>query len=104
MEVDVAIFFFEDRRQGVFGVVLRDRNDQPGFGAREGFDEKFGAQLGEAWREGFGGVVVADGHLGLQEHVAGIEASIDLHRRDAGDGFAHGDGPLDGRGAAIFRQ
>ena len=40
----------------------------------------------------------------LQKDVAGIEAGVDAHRGDAGDGFAARDGPLNRRGTAVFRK
>ena len=54
--------------------------------------------------EGFGGVVGRDWEFLLEEDVAGVESGVDAHGGDAGDGLAVGDGPLDGRGAAIFRE
>ena len=40
----------------------------------------------------------------FEQHVAGVEPGVDAHGRNAGARFAIGDGPLDGRRAAIFRQ
>ena len=58
----------------------------------------------KAWGEGLGGVVGRDGEFLLEEDVAGIEAGVDAHGGDAGDGFTVRDRPLDGCGAAIFRE
>jgi hypothetical protein len=38
----------------------------------------------------------------LQEDVACVQAGIQAHRGVAGDGFAVGDCPLNGSGAAVF--
>ena len=40
----------------------------------------------------------------MQQDVAGVEAGVDAHGGDAGDGFAVRDRPLNRRGAAIFRE
>ncbi len=40
----------------------------------------------------------------LLEDVAGVEAGVDAHGGDAGDGFSVCDRPLDGRCAAVFRE
>ena len=99
-----AVFFFQDWGEGGLRVVLRARMNGAGLQAAQGFDHEIGADGGEARGEGFGGVVGGDGKFLLQEDVAGVEAGVDAHGGDAGDGFAVGDGPLNRRGAAIFRE
>ena len=72
--------------------------------AAQSFDHEIGADRSQARGEGFGGVVGGDCKFLLEEDVAGVEAGIDAHGGDAGDGLTVGDGPLDGSGAAIFRE
>ena len=70
--------------------------------ATEGFNHQVGANCGQVWREGFGGVVGRDWQLTLKEDVAGVESGVDAHGGHAGDGFALRNRPLDGGCAAIF--
>ena len=46
----------------------------------------------------------ADRRSPMQQHVARIQARVDSHDSDPGLAFAVGNGPLDRRGAAIFRK
>ena len=72
--------------------------------AAQSLDHEIGADRSEARSEGFGGVVGGDRKFLLEEDVAGVEAGVDAHGGDAGDGFAVCDGPLNRSGAAIFRE
>ncbi len=45
-----------------------------------------------------------DREFALEEDIASVEAGVDAHGGDAGDGFAVCDGPLNGRGATVFRE
>ena len=72
--------------------------------ATQGFNHEIGAGCGEFRGKGFGSVVGRDGEFLLQEDVAGIESGVDAHAGVAGDRFAIRDGPLDGCGAAVFRE
>ena len=72
--------------------------------AGEGLDHQRGADGGEAFEEVGGGLFGGDGDGLGEQHGAGVEARVEAHGGDAGVGFAVGDGPLDGRGAAVLRQ
>jgi len=63
-----------------------------------------GAKRGEARGESFRSVVRRNGKLLPEEDVASVEAGINAHGGDSGDGFAVRNGPLDRRGAPVFRQ
>ncbi len=102
--VDAAVFFFQKRSIGGVGVILRARGkfsagDAPqcfGHERRAGFRHALGQLRGSFLRRNL--------DFFLQEHVAGVHASIDAHGGEAGGGFAVGDGPVDGRSAAIFGE
>ncbi len=100
--IDEAVFFLEDGRVGGLGGVLGFGNDE--FDAGEGFDQEIGAHGREAGAKFDSGLLRPDFGFGFEEHIAGVEASIDAHGGDTGERFAVDDGPLDGRGAAIFGQ
>lgn len=51
-----------------------------------------------------GGLLRADGHGALQQHVAGVQSRVHLHDGHAGLGVARLDGALDGRRATPARQ
>ncbi len=99
-----AVFFLQDRGESGLRVVLGARMNGTCLQAAQRLDHEIGADGGQARSESLGGIVGRDGEFLLQQDVAGVEAGVDAHGGDAGDGFAVCDGPLDGRGAAIFRE
>ena len=72
--------------------------------AGERFHQQIRAHRGQACAEFDGVLVRPDLGLGLQEHVAGIEAGVDAHGGDAGARLAVEDGPLNGPRPAVLRQ
>ena len=103
-KVHQAIFFLQDGREAGLRVVLWARLNAAGLELSQSLDDEFGANDGQAWSQGFGGIIGRDGEFLLKQDVAGVEAGVDTHGGDPGDGFAVGDGPLDGRGTPIFRE
>ena len=72
----------------------------PGLEPGQGLDHHFRAQGREFVVQGPGRGVGGDRDLAGQQHRTGIHAFVDLHDRDAGDGVAFQDRPLDRGGAA----
>src|ERR1700680_4137344 len=97
-----SIFSFQNRGEACLRAVLWAGFNAAGLESTQGFDNQAGAAGGEARCQSFGGVVGRDGEVLLEEDVAGIESGVKTHGGDTGDGFAVGDRPLDGRGAAVF--
>ena len=85
---------------------MRLRRDGAGGEAVQGLHHELRADVGRGARKTIeGGLVAVRWECSVREqHGAGVQAFVDAHGGDAGDRFAVGDGPLDGRGAAIFRQ
>ena len=103
-KIHQAIFLFKNWSESGLRVVLRTRLNHLGLQAVQGIHDKIGADGGEAWSKSFGGVVGHDREFLLKKNVTSVEAGIDPHGGDAGDGLAIRDGPLDRRGATIFRE
>lgn len=85
-------------------VILWRRVERSCAEAKEGFDHERCTEFGEAGgklRRGFGW---ADRELVTEEHCAGVHTGVNAHGGDSGDGFAVGNGPLDGSGPAIFGE
>lgn len=70
----------------------------------ESFGHQRGALFGKAFGQLGSGFGWADRSFALEEDVAGVHSGVDAHGGDTGDGFAVGDGPLDGRCSAILRK
>ncbi len=62
------------------------------------------AALGQYVEEFRRGLLGPDGKRLLQQDRPGVESFFEQHGGVAGEGFAHGHGPLDRRGAAIARK
>ena len=70
----------------------------------EDLGEEGCAEEGEAVVEFAGGFGGADGGGGGSEDVAGVHDAGDFYHADAGDGVVIENGPVDGGGAAVFRE
>jgi hypothetical protein len=70
----------------------------------ERLEEELGADAGEAIMELLSILVGLDGYGLGGEDIAGVEAGVDFHECDAGDGIAVEDGPLDGGSSAVFGE
>src|SRR5262249_24583691 len=104
VEINLPIFFFKDRRQGRERMILRKRKHAALLHPTQGLQQQVGAQLGQARSQRDPGIRGQDGHFFLQQDITGIQALVEKHGGDAGDGFTPGDSPLNRRGAAILRQ
>ena len=104
MEIDLSIFLLQDRSQRMLGVILRHSRNHSTFQARQCFDQQLRAEFRQSRRQRLRSIGILDRHLGLQQHVACIETSVDLHRCHAGHAIARSNRPLDRRRAAIQRQ
>jgi hypothetical protein len=83
---------------------LPDGQERAGGGGGQRAHDQAGAERGQAVVQAGSGVVGQDGLALDQQHVAGIEAGVHLHDRDAGLGVAGLDRAMDRRGAAPARQ
>jgi hypothetical protein len=72
---------------------------------RQGLDQELGADEGESVVKLLRGSRCGSMGSGLGgEDIAGVEAGVDFHECDAGDGIAVEDGPLDGGSSAVFGE
>ena len=102
--IEKAVGFFELRRVGGEGAVLRNARGVSLLQKIEGFEQAGRGEVGEAVVELTGGFVGADGELLGEEDVAGVEALVHIHHGDAGLVVAGEDGGVDRRGAAVARK
>jgi len=103
-EIDHSVFLLENWSECSLGMVLCARLNGTSLEALQGLDHQTRPHGSEARSNGLGGVVGCDRVLVPQKDVAGVEAGVDAHGGDAGDSFPVCDGPLNRRGAAVFRQ
>src|SRR5882762_9805192 len=96
LEVDATVVFDENRRESGLRIILRAGARLAALKFAEGFKHQVGAYGREFWSERLGGIVGGDGEFFLQQNVAGVQAGVDFHGGDAGDGFSARDCPLDG--------
>ncbi len=101
-EVHEAVFAGKDGCEGGLGVVLRLRVEGAFGQFAQGADHKVGANGCKILVDVDGGFFVADGDSLREEHVAGVETGVEAHGGDARDGFAAGNGPLDGGGSPVL--
>jgi hypothetical protein len=83
-------------------MVLRLGEYLTGFETAEGFEHEGRANLCEVLVDIDGGLLFTDRDSLGEEHRTGVEASIEAHGRNTGDGLTVCYGPLDGGGSAIF--
>ena len=88
--------FFGQRR---LRLVLLEARGVAGLDQRDGLQQRVGADLGQAIVQALGGFVPAQRDRFLEQDVAGVEALVHPHDRDARLLFARGDGGMDRRGA-----
>ena len=88
LPIEEAVGFFEFRRVGGEGVVLRDARGVSLFQKVEGLDQTGRGEGGEAVVELAGGFVGADGKRLGEQDVAGVEALVHIHHGDAGFAIA----------------
>src|SRR5579864_3648177 len=103
-EIHEAVFFLENRGKCRLRIVLGMRTKGVGPQTAQCLDQHIGTYGSEPWCNCFGSVVRLDREFVLKKNVAGIEARVNAHRGDPGDGFAARNGPLDGCSTAIFRK
>ncbi len=103
-KIHAAVFAVEQRGEGGEGVVLRLGMNGSGGEAGQGFNHQRRAGAGELIEEIDGGLIGRDFDGLLEKNGAGVEAFFEKHGGIAGECVAHGHGPLDGRGAAVFGQ
>ena len=103
-KIHAAVFAVEQRRIRRAFVILRLRQNRPIRQSRQRLNHQrraFARQHGKQLRCG----LFRPNLVGLlEQNRPRVEAFFEKHRGVAGECVAHGDGPLDGRGAAILRQ
>src|SRR5882762_11919551 len=104
VEKELTVFLLKNRSERGLPVILGTGADCAGLQTSESLHHQLGADRRQFRRDPFGGISRADGALALEEDVAGVEARINTHGRDPGDGLSTRDGPLDGRRAPILWQ
>ena len=100
--VDGAILLLDQRRVGGLGRVLLFRRDR--IDLRQRFHQQSRAHGRQPFAQFDRGLLRPDFGFAFAQHIASVEPSVDAHDRHAGTRLAAGDGPLDRRCAAIFRQ
>src|SRR5712692_5070564 len=100
--INAAVFFFQDRRGGGLGVILRAWMDGSRGEAAETLRQERRARRGEPKRQLRRCLRGTDLDFALRENIAGIHTGIDAHGGDTGFCFTVGNGPMDRRGAAIL--
>ena len=85
-------------------MILRTRANLPGLKSAQGLDHQIRADRRQLRAQRLGGIFLTNRNVTLHEYVTSIEPRVDAHGRNAGDGFAVGDRPLNGRCAAILWQ
>ena len=85
-----------------FRMVLRARDDCSCGKATQGFHHQGGAHFGQSSRKLGCRFRGTDFEFTLEKHVACVHARVNAHGSGAGFCFAVDEGPVDGRGPAIF--
>src|SRR5215510_8485770 len=102
--VDATVFFFEDRSDGGFGMVLRTRNNRAGSEAAQRLFHEGCTSFGHSRGQFGSSLVWSDFHFALKKSVASVHARINAHGCEAGARLAGHNGSVDGSSATILGE
>src|SRR5262249_14139654 len=94
VEVDLTVFFLQNRRKRCLIVLLVSSYNRALPQASQRLDHEIRTKGGQFWGHSFSRVFGRDGQFALQQGVARIEARINSHGGHAGEQLTPRNGPL----------
>ena len=103
-KVELCHILGQRRGHGGLGVILLLRGQLPCLDFFQRSDQRFCADSADTVEQLAARLLGVNGDRLHQQNVTGVQPFVQLHNSDPGPGVTVQNGPLDGGGAAVFRQ